>query len=232
LCIGKGDGIFVNSKRLHYGFSENSSDCSYIVVVVNPAMLGDNIPAGKTFFELKFGSGTEDYILLKNEIQWQNEIQALISRIDEEMHTYGENPLRLLSLAALLCACTAVHLQPLPECQDNSLKTNFWLSVRNMTGFISLNYGEKITLDDIASSGSVCRSKCCQLFGEYVGKSPNAYLTDYRIRKSCEMLKEGNMSVLEVAMACGFQSPSYFTHVFQKEIGLTPKEYRLYKNEE
>jgi len=95
-----------------------------------------------------------------------------------------------------------------------------------MTGFIFQNYTEKITLDAIAAAGYVCRSKCCQLFSEYIGKTPNAYLTGYRIGKSCEMLKESNMTVVEVAMAYGFQSPSYFTHVFQKETGLTPKEYR------
>lgn len=79
-----------------------------------------------------------------------------------------------------------------------------------MTGFIGQNYDSKITLDDIAASGSVCRSKCCRLFNEYVGQSPNAYLTRYRINKSLEMLRETNMSVIEVSLACGFQSPSYF----------------------
>jgi len=51
-------------------------------------------------------------------------------------------------------------------------------------------------------------------------------LTGYRIKKSCEMLKESKMSVIEVSFACGFKSHSYFTQVFQSEIGLTPKEYQ------
>jgi AraC-like DNA-binding protein len=226
ICIGKGEGIFVNSKRLHYGLSLNSSDCSFINAVVNPAILGENTPAGKTFFDLKFGSDTEDYILLKPEIQWQNESLALISRIFEEMHTSGNNPIRLLSLAASLCACTADNLQPLPIRKENGSNANSWLSIRNMTGFIFQNYGGKITLDDIATAGSVCRSKCCQIFGEYVGQTPNTYLTGYRVKKSCEMLKESKMSVLEVALACGFSNPSYFAQVFQSEVGVTPKEYR------
>jgi AraC-like DNA-binding protein len=226
LHMGKGEGIFVNSKRLHYGFSDNHSDCSFICVVVHPDVLGENTPLGKTFFKLKFGSETEDYILLTTKIQWQKEILETIKRIFEEIDTSKDNPLRQLSLAASLCACTADNLKPFQENSDNKLNANSWMAIRNMTGFIFQNYTEKITLDDIAAAGYMCRSRCCQLFSEYIGKTPNAYLTGYRIGKSCEMLKESNMTVIEVAMACGFQNPSYFTHIFQKETGLTPKEYR------
>ena len=229
LC--KDEGIFVNSKRLHYGFSDDNSNCSFIVVVINPAVLAENTDAGKTFFELKFSFETDAYILLKSENQWQKEILIYIKRIFDELHKdeinkIEDNPLHLLSLTALLCACIADNLHLSEKRDDNSLNVNSLIAVRNMTGFIFRNYERKISLNDIAAAGFMCRSKSCQLFAKYTGQTPNAYLTGYRIRKSCEMLKKSDMSVLEIAMACGFQSPSYFTQVFQKEIGLTPKEYR------
>ena len=40
LHMDAGEGIFVNSKRLHYGYSKDSSDCSFLVVVVHPSLLG------------------------------------------------------------------------------------------------------------------------------------------------------------------------------------------------
>jgi AraC-like DNA-binding protein len=226
LHMSKGEGIFVNSKRLHYGFSDNNSDCSFIVVVVHPSVLGDNTPLGKTFFELKFGFETEDYLLLTAKTQWQKDILSSIKLIFDDIDKSKDNPLRLLSLVTSLCACTADNIKSLQKERGNNSNANYWVAVRKMTGFIFQKYNEKITLDDIAAAGSVCRSKCCQLFNEYIGQSPNAYLTCYRIGKSCEMLKESNMTILEIAMSCGFQSPSYFTHIFQKEIKLTPKEYR------
>jgi YesN/AraC family two-component response regulator len=148
------------------------------------------------------------------------------------MHTNGNNPIRLLSLSASLCACTADNLQPLPVRQDNISNANIWLSIRNMTGFIFQNYGKKIKLEDIAAKGSVCRSMCGMLFKGYVGQTPIDYLTSYRIKKSCEMLKESNMSILEVMITCGFRNSSYFSKVFKKETGLTPKEYRNQSKEE
>jgi len=230
LHMSKGEGIFVNSKRLHYGFSDDKTDCSYIVLVVHPIVLGENTPIGKAYCELKFGFYTDDYILLtvneQGDKQWQMNILSSIKHIFNEIHKSEENPLYMLSLVTSLCACTAENLHSSLKQRDNNLDAKSWVAIRNMTGFIFRNYGNKITLDDIAAAGSVCRSKCCQLFSEYIGQTPNAYLTGYRIGKSCDMLRESNRSVLEVSMACGFQSPSYFTSIFQKEIGLTPRQYR------
>ncbi len=95
-----------------------------------------------------------------------------------------------------------------------------------MTGFIHKNYGDKITIAQIAASGNVCRSKCFELFDRYMIKTPNAYLTDYRIQKSRELLNGTACTISEIALACGFQSASYFTQVFRQTLGLSPKAYR------
>ena len=95
-----------------------------------------------------------------------------------------------------------------------------------MTGFIHQHYGARITLDDIAASGAVCRSRCCELFRKYAEQTPNTYLLRYRITKSREMLHETNRTILEIELSCGFQSASYFSSVFHRETGLTPQDYR------
>ena len=53
------------------------------------------------------------------------------------------------------------------------------------------------------------------------------YLVHYRINKSIQFLKNTHLSILEISQMCGFTSPSYYTSVFKKETGLTPKAYRL-----
>ena len=218
-----GEGIFVNSKRLHYNFSRNKTDCTFLVVVVHPALIGGDTHTGKEYIKSKFGTDTEDYVLLTSGIEWQNGVLMAISRIYHEMHGDSPNPLRVISQTASMCAGIGDRIKHTPShiTEERSLP-----AIWNMTAFIQRNYGRKILLDDIASAGSVCRSRCCRLFAKYAGQTPGDYLTRYRINKSCEMLKETNMPVVEVSMACGFQSPSYFTHTFQKEIGITPREYR------
>jgi AraC-like DNA-binding protein len=44
--------------------------------------------------------------------------------------------------------------------------------------------------------------------------------------KSSEMLRETNRSICEIAIACGFQTPSYFSYAFRKEMGVVPQDYR------
>ena len=223
LRINEDEALFVNSKRLHYGYSKKEIDCQYILVLVHPEMLGVETNVVKEYFESKFDSNAEDYILLTSNTDWQNEAMRFISLIYEEMTGDDRNPLRLISYVTTLCSFVGENIQHAEkEFPDKSALRTVWA----MTGFIQENYNSQITLDDIAAAGSVCRSKCCRLFNEYVGQTPNSYLTKFRISKSCEMLKESNMSILEIALTCGFQSQSYFTHIFQKIIRFTPREYR------
>ncbi|MHA6530850.1 AraC family transcriptional regulator [Paenibacillus sp. BAC0078] len=223
VTLNKGNGIFVNSKRLHYGFSANKDDCTYIVIVVHPLLLGEGTLAGKAYLEEKFGSNTDDFLLLSSQIPWQQEILLLLAQIYDEMHSNAGNLLRLLSQTASLCASIADHIQQVPGHINDELS---WMTIRRMTGHIHQNYDSKITIDEIAVAGSVCRSRCCELFKKYVGLTPNNYLTQYRIQKSCEMLRETNRPVGEIGIACGFQTASYFAYVFRKQIGQIPQDYR------
>lgn len=223
LRINTGEGIFINSKRLHYGYSKENTDCTFLVVVIHPSLLGEGTHIGKAYIESKFGSDTEDFVRLTDSVGWQGEALKSIGLIYDEMYSETHNPLRLLSQSTALCACICENIQNTSAQYSDE---RAWLAVWSMTGYIQKNYDEKITLDDIAAAGSVCRSRCCWLFNKYVGQTPTAYLTRYRIGKSCDMLRESDMSVIEVSLACGFQSPSYFTQIFHKETGLTPRDYR------
>jgi AraC-like DNA-binding protein len=223
VLIEKGNGIFVNSKRLHYGFSTNKVDCSFIVVAIHPSLLGESTHVGKVYLEEKFGSDTEDYILLTPQNPWNNEVLLSVNQIYNEMNNNSFNPLRLLSLTMSLCACIGDHIQKVSGHQNEN---QLLMAVRKMTGFIHHHFDHKITLDDIAAAGSICRSRCCELFNKFIGQSPNSYLVRYRIQKSSEMLLETNRSISEIALVCGFQSPSYFSYVFRKETGLKPQDYR------
>lgn len=223
VLIEQGNGIFVNSKRMHYGFSTKKSDCTFIVVVIHPSLLGENTHVGKVYWDEKFGSNTEDYIMITPQSTWGKEILHSLHRIYEEMNSTPCKPLRLLSLATSLCADVGDQIQRIPG-QINDDQS--WIAVWKMTGFIHHHFDLRVTLNDIATAGSVCRSKCCELFGTYIGQTPNTYLVRYRIQKSSEMLVGTNRSISEIAMNCGFQSASYFSSVFRNETGLTPQNYR------
>lgn len=221
--VDTGHAIFVNSRRLHYGFSKRQADCRFLVVVVHPSLLGEGTPAGKAFFQDKFGTETDDLLLLDGRQPWHRDAIALMQRLFVDMHTPSPNPLRLLGDVATLCAQVGDQIRPAPH---HRVDDQSWMIVRQMTGHIHRHYGETIRLDEIAAAGAVSRSRCCKLFGQYVGQTPNDYLTRYRIQKGCEMLRETQRSVGEIANTCGFQTASYFAYAFRREIGTTPQAYR------
>lgn len=95
-----------------------------------------------------------------------------------------------------------------------------------MIGYIQSNYKNTISLDEISEAGNVSRSQCCKIFKEIINKSPNDYLTEYRINKSVDLISSTNMKMTEIAYECGFNGSSYFAEIFKKMMGISPREYR------
>lgn len=223
ITIRSNDGVFINSKRLHYGFSKDKKNCNFIVLVVNTTLFSDCSHVFRGFFDKKFGMYASDFIILSNQITWQRNILSLVVDIYNEANESIFNPFRLLSDALSVCANISDYIED--DC-ENRVDNHIHMIVWKMTGYIHRNYDRKITLDDIASSGAVCRSRCCELFKEHINQTPNSYLIRYRLSRSYEMLRETKRTISEIAMSCGFQSCSYFSYIFRKEIGMKPNEYR------
>ncbi len=92
--------------------------------------------------------------------------------------------------------------------------------------YIKQNYDRKITLDDIAVYVSLSRSYLSKLFKDETGYSLFSYINHVRIEKSKELLLNDTISLVDVAGLCGFEDQSYFTKVFKKETGISPKRFR------
>ena len=92
--------------------------------------------------------------------------------------------------------------------------------------YIKQNFDRKITLDDIAVYVSLSRSYLSKLFKDETGYSLFSYINHIRIEKSKELLLDDTISLVDVAGLCGFEDQSYFTKVFKKETGISPKRFR------
>ncbi|EKZ4335805.1 helix-turn-helix transcriptional regulator [Listeria monocytogenes] len=221
--LTEGNGIFVNSKRLHYGFSDTKEECVFFAVIISPSLFFEHSLITQKYFHEKFGALSQDYIHLDSSIDWQKGILNTLSSIYGLTHADDVNIIRLLSYITCVCADIGERLIPIDSVEKDDYNKNM---IWKMTDYIHRNYDKKISLDSIAESGVVCRSKCCELFRNYLLQSPNVYLNRYRLTKSCELLRNTNMSISEIALSCGFQSSSYFTSVFCKKIGMIPKDFR------
>jgi len=86
---------------------------------------------------------------------------------------------------------------------------------------------ERISRDDAAAAASMSGSHFSRLMKEKFGRSFTDLLTQMRIDRSRELLRRTDRSIVQICQECGFSDQSYFTKVFQRYTGQTPREYRL-----
>ena len=98
--------------------------------------------------------------------------------------------------------------------------------VKNAVQFISQNYNQPITLEDTARHVHLNPSYFSTLFKQSFGSSFKEYLNYIRIEESKNLLTNTNYPIIDIAIAVGFDNQSYFSKVFKKHTGLTPKQYR------
>lgn len=65
-----------------------------------------------------------------------------------------------------------------------------------------------------------------RLFGKYLNASPKKYYMEMRLERARNLLVQTEMSILDVALACGFESPGHFARVYRTAFGVTPMMQR------
>jgi len=98
--------------------------------------------------------------------------------------------------------------------------------IKQAVEFIHENHKGKIALNDMAKNLHISPTYLSMLFKQETGFTITEFLNQVRIAKSRELLSETDMSLLDISEQSGFEDQSYFSKVFKKISGVTPKEYR------
>ncbi|KOP80990.1 hypothetical protein AMS59_00645 [Lysinibacillus sp. FJAT-14745] len=98
--------------------------------------------------------------------------------------------------------------------------------------YIHENYAKQLSVSKIAEEFGVERRRFAYLFEQHTGMNPSVYLTEYRIRRSEELLKYDDSPVAEIAECVGYVDCFYFSRVFKKCTGMSPTAYRKLMIEE
>jgi response regulator containing cheY-like receiver domain and araC-type DNA-binding domain len=98
--------------------------------------------------------------------------------------------------------------------------------VAQVQEYIKNHLSEKLTLADVAAVFNFSPNYLSQLFGKYGDSGFVEYITETRIAAAKEMLEQGDLKVYEIAEKLGYESAFYFSKVFKKVTGLSPREYQ------
>ena len=91
---------------------------------------------------------------------------------------------------------------------------------------VNESYKNKISLKIVANHLHTNPSYLSMLFKQEMGITFTDYLNQVRINRSCELLTNTSLNLIDVSLQAGFDDQSYFSKVFKKLKGVTPKSYR------
>lgn len=117
-------------------------------------------------------------------------------------------------------------IEHLTEIIKESEKDHTLQAVYAVSRYIQNHFKEKITIEDIAASVHLNASYTSHLFRKTFGYTITDYITYVRLENAKIILADTGATINDAAMESGFSDVSYFSRVFKKIEGLSPREYR------
>jgi AraC family transcriptional regulator len=97
--------------------------------------------------------------------------------------------------------------------------------LRQAIDYIQAHLSENISLETIANHIDLSCYHFCRLFKQSTGFSPHQYVIQQRVKRAKQLLRQGKMSIGEIAIACGFSHQSHLNRHFKRLTGVTPKTW-------
>ena len=111
----------------------------------------------------------------------------------------------------------------LSENKNTELSDDYSLKAKEI---MDSNYDKNITTDDVAKRLNISRSHLHRVFTKTYGMPPGKYINNLRIEKACYMLSNTAHSINSISELLGFENQLYFSNVFKKHTGKSPRNYR------
>lgn len=227
--LKEGDIVFNNSGALHSGTMENQKDCAYIPVTFDSRLIYG-------FFQSTVNSKYVDPVIQDSMLPaicidqsepWHKPFREYLLRIidlDEKKPDFYELDITICLQSMWRLLLEHITYEPQAS-RENSLEYD---RIKKILSYIEENYQNKITLNDIAGHIHLCESECTRLFKRHMNTTLFAFLQEYRIERSLEFLQD-DQPVSAVADKSGFSDPNYYSKVFAKIKGCSPREYRNHR---
>ena len=227
--LKEGDIVFNNSGALHSGTMENQEDCTYIPITFDPRLIYG-------FFQSTINSKYVDPVIqdsllpaicIDQSEPWHRSFREYLLRIidlDEKKPDFYELDITICLQSIWRLLLEHITYEPQAS-RENSLEYD---RIKKILSYIEENYQNKITLNYIAGHIHLCESECTRLFKRHMNTTLFAFLQEYRIERSLEFL-QADQPVSAVADKAGFSDPNYYSKVFAKIKGCSPREYQKHR---
>lgn len=111
--------------------------------------------------------------------------------------------------------------------RDQQSSARYGDVIRKARAYIAEHYADSnLTLSDVAKQVALSNNHFCTVFSQEMGVTFTEYLTSVRMARARELLSDTGLRAGDVASAVGYNDPHYFSYLFKKNTGLSPRDYR------
>lgn len=230
-----GDVFFINTSKHHFYKASESAPLQYASFAFYPSMINPVITMQKLDAGLHYALIEPFFIEHKDkncgwfhaeESEFFKLAMLSLTIIDLFNQGYPEGQEEVTDLfRSFIYILYKIYRRQTGDQEILYKKTEkvFWDLIREIEGRLS----EKFTLDDIARSVGMGRTRISEIFKEIQGETITEYARRRRSEKAALLLSRSDMPILEVAYESGFHDLSYFNRTFKSYYHLSPSEYRL-----
>lgn len=97
---------------------------------------------------------------------------------------------------------------------------------RRVAEYVDVRLTERICVSEMAALADLSRSHFCRAFRSTFGMPPHVYVETKRIERAQRLMLETDMSLLEIALACGYCDAAHFSNAFRRASGMAPSIWR------
>ncbi len=115
------------------------------------------------------------------------------------------------------------------DTQRMALRTRLGISHPKLLSVVELmeeHLEEPLPRSELAARAGLSTRQLERLFRKYMGRTPTRYYLELRLNRARTLLNQTSMSILDVALACGFVSASHFSKCYREFFDRTPREER------
>ena len=140
----------------------------------------------------------------------------------------GDTAASLPNRLAFLCAFSEVVAPFLAEAmvQQDTVTGNAKAKLRQLINEMPESELASLTITDLAKRMNCCERHASRLFRELCSCNYRSYVSQARLKKACELLRDPKLKIIHVALESGHSSLAFFNDLFKRRFGITPSEWR------
>lgn len=235
--IHAGDVFIINPGETHAYFVEPGTHMEIINCLFMPSFISDALLS-----ELEI-TGSMDYFyvhpFLKHDIRFNHHLNLhgqdaasvlmLLESMIREISCRGPGHATLIRLQMIELLVQLSRYYAFMQQQRNyssPRQLDREMTAKRIYGYLERNFDKKITLQSLSGLFNVSTRQLNRIMREEFNKSIFDVLHEIRIERAKRMLLESDLKVITVATMVGYEDPSFFSMLFTRHAGCSPRQYR------